>query len=149
MAHKDINPTYHQCHHHSTLYEKKNLAWETFNSQRESNPIEVVSKSYMNSYAIFFKLILKLFSWQKIYLRVVFIHRVDSQSQYRISRQAFEASRSLYEYGDTSSWYSTLVSWLLANGPNIINVPPLRYNHETDKTLISHEDRNRVIHQEI
>ena len=40
-------------------------------------------------------------------------------------------------------------SWLLANGLDINNLPPLKYNHGTDQTLISHEDRNKVIRQEI
>ena len=47
---------------------------------------------------------------------VLCIHRIHSQLQDRISRQAFEASQSLYASGDSSSWYSTVVSWLLANG---------------------------------
>ena len=42
-----------------------------------------------------------------------------------------------------------MVSWLLANNLDINNLPPLRYNNKTDKTLISHEDQNRIIHQEI
>ena len=42
-----------------------------------------------------------------------------------------------------------MVSWLLAKGPDINNLPPLRYNHATDNTLISHEDYNKVIRQEI
>ena len=42
-----------------------------------------------------------------------------------------------------------MVSWLLANGLDINNLPPLRYNHAIDNTLISHEDRNKVIRQEI
>ena len=80
---------------------------------------------------------------------VVFIRRIHNQPQYRMFRQAFEASQSLYGFGDSSSWYNIVVSWLFANGLDIINLPPLRYNHETDKTLISHEDRNKVIRQEI
>ena len=58
---------------------------------------------------------------------VVFIHVIQSQSQDRISRQAFsEASQSRYEFGDTSSWYHIVVSWLLANGLDINNLPPLK-----------------------
>ena len=41
---------------------------------------------------------------------VAFIHRIHSQPQDRISRRAFEASRSLHAFGDTSSWYSIVVS---------------------------------------
>ena len=41
---------------------------------------------------------------------VVFIHRIHSQPQDRISCRAFEASRSLHVSGDTSSWYSIVVS---------------------------------------
>ena len=37
------------------------------------------------------------------------------EPQDRISRRAFEASRSLHASGDTSSWYSIVVSWLLAH----------------------------------
>ena len=40
-----------------------------------------------------------------------------------------------------------MVSWLLANVLDINNLPPLRYNHEIDNTLISREDRNKVISQ--
>ena len=50
---------------------------------------------------------------------------------------------------DISSWYSIVISWLSTNDLNIKNLPPLRYNHETDKTFICHEDRNKVICQEI
>ena len=32
-------------------------------------------------------------------------------------------------------------------GIDINNLPPLKYNHGTDQTLISHEDHNKVIHQ--
>ena len=42
-----------------------------------------------------------------------------------------------------------VVSWLLANDININILPPLKYNHGTDQTLISHEDHNKVIRQEI
>ena len=52
---------------------------------------------------------------EALFQLVVFIARKHSQSQHRISRQAFEESRSLYEFGDTTSWYSIVVSWLLAN----------------------------------
>ena len=76
---------------------------------------------------------------------VVFIHRIHSQPQDMICRQDFEASQSLYESKDTSSWYNIVVSWLLANGLDINNLPPFRYNHENDKTLSSHEDNNKVI----
>ena len=86
---------------------------------------------------------------EALFQLVVFIHRIHSQPQDRISRQAFEASRSLYVSGDGSSWYNIVVSWLLANGIDINNPPPLKYNHRTDKTLISHEDRNKVMRQEI
>ena len=64
---------------------------------------------------------------------VVFIHRIHSQPHDCISRQAFEASRSLYESGNTSYWYIIVVSWLLANDLDINNVPPLRYKHESDR----------------
>ena len=80
---------------------------------------------------------------------VVFIHRIHSQAHDRISHQAFEASHSLYEFSYTSSWYGMIGSWLLANGLDINNLPPLKYNHAIDNTLISHEDRNKVIRQEI
>ena len=53
-----------------------------------------------------------------------FIHRIHSQPQDRISRRAFEASRSLHASGDTSSWYSIVVSWLLANDIDINSIPP-------------------------
>ena len=86
---------------------------------------------------------------EALFQLVVFIHRIHSQPQDRISRQAFEASRSLYEFGDSSSWYSIVVRWLLANDIDINNLPPLKYNHGTGQTLISHEDRNKVIRQEI
>ena len=69
--------------------------------------------------------------------------------QTKISRQAFEASRSLYVSGYTSSWYSNVVSWLLANGIYINILLPLKYNHGIAKTLISHEDCNKVMCQEI
>ena len=59
---------------------------------------------------------------------VVFIHRIHSQPRDRISHQTFEASRSLYESDYTSSWYGMMVSWLIANGLDIYNLPPLRYN---------------------
>ena len=86
---------------------------------------------------------------ETLFQLVVFIHRIHSQPHDRISHQAFEASRLLYESGYTSSWYGMTVSWLLANGVDINNLPPLRYNHAIDNTLISHEDRNKGIHQEI
>ena len=47
---------------------------------------------------------------ETLFQLVVFINRIHSQSQDRISRQAFKASRSLYESGDTISWYNTMVS---------------------------------------
>ena len=47
-----------------------------------------------------------------------FIHRIHSQPQDRISRRAFEASRSLHASGDI------VVSWLLANNIDINNLPP-------------------------
>ena len=72
-----------------------------------------------------------------------------SQSRDIISRQVFEASPSLQKSSDTSYWYSTVVCWLFANGLDINNLPPLRYNHETDTILISHENHNNVIHQEV
>ena len=72
---------------------------------------------------------------------IAFIHRIHSQLQDRISRRAFQASRSLHSSGDTSSWYSIVVSWLLANDIDINNLPPLKYNHGIDQTLISHEHR--------
>ena len=49
----------------------------------------------------------------------------------------------------TSSWYNIVMSWLLENGIDINNLPPFKYNHGTDQTLISHEDRNKVIRQDI
>ena len=86
---------------------------------------------------------------EALFQLVVFIHKIHSLPQDRISHQAFEASRSLYTSGDSSSWYSTVVSWLLANGIVINNLPTLKYNHDTDQTLIFHEDRNKAIRQEI
>ena len=55
----------------------------------------------------------------------------------------------LCESGDTSSWCSIVVSWHFANDLDTNNLPPLGYNHETDKMLISHEDHNKVIRQEL
>ena len=86
---------------------------------------------------------------ETLFQLVVFIHKIHSQPHDRIYRQAFEAYRSLNESGYTSSWYGMMVSWLLANGLDINNPPPLRYNHTIDNTLISHADRNKVICQEI
>ena len=86
---------------------------------------------------------------ESLFQVVAFIHRIHSQPRDRISRRAFEASRSLHASGDTSSWYSIVVSWLLANDIDINNLPPLKYNHGIDQTPISHEDRNKVIRQEI
>ena len=80
---------------------------------------------------------------------VIFIHRIRSLPHDRISHQVFEASLSLYESGYTSSWYGMMVSWLLENGLDINKLPPLGTNHEIDKTLISHEDHNKIIHEEI
>ena len=74
---------------------------------------------------------------EALFQLVVFINRIHSQSQDRISRQAFEASQSLYESNDTSSWYNTVVSWLFSNGLDINYLPPLKYVNETNKTLIS------------
>ena len=71
---------------------------------------------------------------EALFQLVVFIHRIHSQPHDRISHQAFKASRSLYESGYTSSWYGMMVSWLLAKGPDINNLPPLRYNHTIDNT---------------
>ena len=34
---------------------------------------------------------------------------------------------------------SIVVSWLFTNNVDINNLPPLKYDHETNKTLISHE----------
>ena len=70
---------------------------------------------------------------EALFQLVVFIHRIHSQPHDCISRQAFEASRSLYESGNTSYWYIIVVSWLLANDLDINNVPPLRYKHESDR----------------
>ena len=70
---------------------------------------------------------------EALFQLAVFIDMIHSQSQDRISRQAFEASRSLYESGNTSYWYIIVVSWLLANDLDINNVPPLRYKHESDR----------------
>ena len=42
-----------------------------------------------------------------------------------------------------------MVSWLLANDIDINNLPPLKYNHGIDETLMSYEDRNKMIRQEI
>ena len=67
-----------------------------------------------------------------------------------IIRSEFTLPPMLIEaFGDTNSWYSTEVSWLFANVLDINNLPPLRYNHETDQTLIFHMDRTKVICQEI
>ena len=64
---------------------------------------------------------------------VVFINRIHSQPQHRISRQAFDASRSLYDSRDTSSWCSTMINWLLKKGIDINNLSSLRYDQEIDK----------------
>ena len=74
---------------------------------------------------------------EALFQLAVFIDMIHSQSQDRISRQAFEASQSLYESNDTSSWYNTVVSWLFSNGLDINYLPPLKYVNETNKTLIS------------
>ena len=86
---------------------------------------------------------------EALFQLIVFIHRIQKQSQDRLSRRAFEASRALHESGETNSWYSTIVNWLLENGLNINNLPPLKYNMDAYTTLISHGDHNKVIRQEI
>ena len=58
-------------------------------------------------------------------------------------------SRELHELGFENSWYNVMVSWLLENGVNINNLPPLKDNHDTYTSLISHEEHNEVIRQEI
>ena len=82
---------------------------------------------------------------EALFQLVVFITTIHSQSQDRISHQAFEASRSPYESGDTISWYSTVVRGLFTSGLDINNLPPLRYDYDTNKTSISHVDHNKVI----
>ena len=86
---------------------------------------------------------------EALFQMVAFIHRISNQPHDRLSRRAFEASRELHELGFGNSWYSLMVSWLLANGLDINNLPPLKYNHDAYTSLISHEERNKVIRQEI
>ena len=79
------------------------------------------------------------------WVQILSSHNVSVMNVHDVSVIMTEASRSLHASGDTSSWYSIVVSWLLANDIDINNLPPLKYNHGIDQTLISHEDRNRMI----
>ncbi|KAH6554789.1 hypothetical protein KP509_1Z306500 [Ceratopteris richardii] len=86
---------------------------------------------------------------QALFDTVCLLHRLRSMDTERIAYRAFQASHDMALAGDTSSWYAQTRDSLAHHGFDIDRLPPLQYDLHAPTYSLSHQERNRVIRQEI
>ncbi|MCO5569025.1 hypothetical protein L7F22_022731 [Adiantum nelumboides] len=86
---------------------------------------------------------------ETLFETVCFIQRVRQLPQDRLSYRALEASRQLAESGESGSWYAQMTQWFSTHGLDIQQLPPFQYDPDSPLIRLSHEERNRVLRQDL
>ncbi|MCO5575025.1 hypothetical protein L7F22_028822 [Adiantum nelumboides] len=67
----------------------------------------------------------------------------------RIAYRELQTSLSMALTGDASSWYAQTSEWFTKHGLDIDRLPPLQYDIHAPTYTLTHQERNRIIRQEI
>ncbi|MCO5602573.1 hypothetical protein L7F22_056707 [Adiantum nelumboides] len=86
---------------------------------------------------------------EALFQTVCLLHRLQSMDRDRIAYRALQASQSTALTGNPSSWYAQTSEWFTKYGLDIDRLPPLQYDIHAPTYTLTHQERNRIIRQEI